>query len=90
VPDQSSYYTFVYWRLRRIQEAGSGVTTQDIPFRFLPAMVAGLAYHLSVKIPGAMERAMMLKQMYDEAWQLASDEDREKATLRIAPRIAFR
>ena len=88
-PEQSNYYTFVYWRLRRIQDAGSGTTTQDIPFRMLPAMVAGLAYHLSMKIPGAMERTAMLKAMYDEAWQQASDEDREKAALRIAPRQMF-
>ena len=88
-PEQSNYYTFVYWRLRRIQDAGTGVTTQDIPFRFLPAMVAGLAYHLSLKIPGAMERTVALKAMYDEAWQQASDEDREKAPLRIAPRQSF-
>lgn len=88
-PEQSDYYTFVYWRLRRIQDAGTGVTTQDIPFRFLPCMVAGLAYHLSMKIPGAMERTGMLKQMYDEAWQQAADEDREKAALRIAPRQMF-
>lgn len=89
-PDQSNYYTFVYWRLRRIQDAGSGVSTADIPFRFLPAMVAGLAFHLSVKLPDGMNRMPMLKQMYDEAWQLASDEDREKAPLRIAPRQMFR
>lgn len=88
-PEQSDYYTFVYWRLRRIQDAGNGVTTQDIPFRLLPAMVAGLAYHLSMKIPGAMERTAMLKAMYDEAWQQAADEDREKASLRIAPRQMF-
>jgi len=88
-PEQSDYYTFVYWRLRRIQDAGSGVTTQDIPFRMLPALVAGLAYHLSMKIPGAMERTMALKAMYDEAWQQAADEDREKAPLRIAPRQMF-
>lgn len=88
-PEQSNYYTFVYWRLRRIQDAGTGITTQDIPFRFLPAMVAGLAYHLSLKIPGAMERAPVLKQMYDEAWEQAADEDREKAALRIAPRQMF-
>lgn len=88
-PDQSNYYTFVYWRLRRIQDAGSGVTTQDIPFRFLPCMVAGLAYYLSLKVPGGLERTAMLKAMYDEAWQLAADEDREKATLRIAPRQMF-
>jgi hypothetical protein len=52
--------------------------------------VAGLAYHLSLKIPGAMERAVALKAMYDEAWQQAADEDREKAPLRIAPRQYFR
>lgn len=88
-PEQSNYYTFVYWRLRRIQDAGSGITTQDIPFRFLPCMVAGLAYHLSKKIPGALERSQMLKAEYEELWQQAADEDREKAALRIAPRQMF-
>jgi hypothetical protein len=89
-PDQNNYYTFVYFRLRRIQDAGEGVSTQDIPFRMLPAMVAGLAYHLSLKIPGALERSAMLKAMYDEAWGQAADEDREKAPLRLAPRQYFR
>lgn len=89
-PDQNNYYTFFYYRLRRIQDAGTGINTQDIPFRFLPCLVAGLAYHLSLKIPGALERAVALKAMYDEAWQQASDEDREKAPLRIAPRQYFR
>ena len=87
LPDRSNFYTFVYWRLRRIQDAGRGTNTQDIPFRFLPCMVAGLAYHLSLKIPGALERSQMLKAMYEEAWQYAADEDREKAPLRIAPRV---
>jgi hypothetical protein len=90
-PDQNNYYTFFYYRLRRIQDAGTnGLVTQDIPFRFLPCLVAGLAYHLSLKIPGALERAIPLKAMYDEAWQQAADEDREKAALRIAPRQYFR
>lgn len=88
-PEQNNYYTFVYWRLRRIQDAGNGTTTQDIPFRFLPCMVAGLAFHLSMKIPGAMERTPALKAMYEELWQQAADEDREKAPLRIAPRQMF-
>lgn len=88
-PDKSSTYTLVYWRLRRIQDAGNGPTTQDIPFRFLPCMVAGLAYHLSRKIPGALERTQMLKAEYEELWQQAADEDREKATLRIAPRQMY-
>lgn len=89
-PDQSNYYTFVYWRLRRLQDTGDGVTTQDIPFRFLPCLVAGLAYHLSLKVPGALERSQMLKAEYEELWQQAADEDREKAPLRIAPRQYFR
>ena len=88
-PDQDNYYTFVYWRLRRIQDAGNGDNTQDIPFRFLPCMVAGLAYHLSMKIPDALPRAQMLKGVYEELWQQAADEDREKASLRIAPRVAL-
>ena len=89
-PDQNNYYTFVYWRLRRLQDAGDGVTTQDIPFRFLPCLVAGLAYHLSLKVPGALDRSQMLKAEYEELWQQAADEDREKAPLRIAPRQYFR
>jgi hypothetical protein len=88
-PEQSNYYTFVYWRLRRVQDAGNGTTTQDIPFRMLPALVAGLAYYLALKLPDALPRVEMLKAMYEEQWQLASDEDREKAPLRIAPRIGF-
>ncbi len=88
-PDQSNYYTFVYWRLRRVQDAGNGTTTQDIPFRLLPALVAGLAYYLALKLPDALPRVEMLKVMYEEQWQLASEEDREKAPLRIAPRIGF-
>ena len=88
-PDDSQPYTFVYWRLRRIQDAGGGTTTQDIPFRFLPCMVAGLAYHLAVKTPEAAPRIDMLKAAYEEQWQLAADEDREKAPLRLAPRQMY-
>jgi hypothetical protein len=86
VPDNSQPYTFVYWRLRRIQDAGTGVNTMDMPFRFYEAMTAGLAYHLALKIPGAMDRLPILKQQYDEAWELASTEDREKASVRFVPR----
>ena len=88
-PDQSSFYTFVYWRLRRIQDAGNGVNTQDIPFRMLPCLVAGLAYYLAMKLPEALPRLEMLKLAYEEQWNLASSEDREKASLRIAPRTMF-
>ena len=80
-------YTFVYWRLRRMQDAGTGVNTQDIPFRFIPALVAGLAYHLSVKLPDVdPNRVIGLKQMYDETMKNAMDEDRSKADMRIVPR----
>lgn len=88
-PDNSTTYTFYYWRLRRMQDAGDGINGQDIPFRFLPCLVAGLAYYLSLKIPGAMERSANLKQMYDEQFQLASEEDREKAPVRFVPRDTF-
>jgi len=88
-PEQSNFYTFVYWRLRRIQDAGNGTTTQDIPFRMLPCLVAGLAYYLAMKLPDALPRIEMLKMAYEEQWNLASSEDREKASLRIAPRQYF-
>jgi hypothetical protein len=88
-PDQSDFYTYVYWRLKRIQDAGNGTDTQQIPFRMLPCMVAGLAYYLSLKIPGAENRIEMLKMAYEEQWGLASTEDREKAPLRLAPRQMF-
>ena len=88
-PEQSNYYTYVYWRLRRINDAGNGVNTQDIPFRFLPCLVAGLAYYLAMKIPDALPRLEMLKLTYEEQWRMAADEDREKAPLRLAPRQMF-
>lgn len=89
VPDSSQTYTLVYWRLRRIQDAGNGINTMDVPFRFVPAMVAGLAYYLALKIPGGVERLPILKAQYDEAWELASSEDREKAAVRFVPRQQF-
>lgn len=88
-PDQDNYYTFVYWRLRRIQDAGGGANIQDVPFRFINCLAAGLAYYLSLKIPEAAQRVPMLKDMYDEQLRLALDEDREKAPLRLAPRQLF-
>ena len=89
VPDDTQTYTLVYYRLRRIQNAGDGVNTMDMPFRFLPCMVAGLAYYLALKIPGGGERLGILKEQYDEAWALASEEDREKAAVRFVPRRQY-
>lgn len=83
------YYQFVYWRMRRVEDAGGGVNVMDVPFRFIPCMVAGLAYYMGLKVPGAMERLPVLKQQYDEAWDLAAQEDQEKAAVRFVPRRQY-
>ena len=92
-PDQGSiaspYYTFVYWRMRRMQDAGAGIETQDLPFRFLPVITSGLAYQLALKTPELMQRVPMLKAEYDQQFDLAAGEDREKAALRLVPRQMF-
>ena len=88
-PDNSTPYQFVYWRLRRVQDAGAGAETADMNFRFLPAVAAGLAYHIAVKTPELMSRIEMLKQIYDETFELAAGEDREKAAVRFVPRPSF-
>jgi hypothetical protein len=83
-------YTFVYYRMRRMQDAGTGVTTQDIPFRFITCMVAGLAYNLSMKLPNIdPTRITMLKADYEQQFDLAAQEDREKAADRYVPRMSF-
>ena len=83
-------YTFIYYRMRRMQDAGTGVNSQDIPFRLLPCLVAGLSSHLSMKLPGVdPTRIQMLKADYEEQWMMASSEDRETAPLRIVPRNLF-
>ena len=84
---QTPYYYFVYWRLRRMVDAGNGVNVEDIPFRFHEAMICGLAYRLAMKLPGALERLQFLKAQYDEAWEMAAGEDREKAPDRLVPRM---
>jgi hypothetical protein len=86
VPDQSDYYVFYYWRMRRIEDAGTGVNTADMNFRFFPCLVAGLAYHIAMKEPELMARLPMLKDAYEEQFALAAGEDREKASLRLVPR----
>jgi len=88
-PDNSTTYQFVYWRLRRVQDAGAGSATADMNFRFLPALTAGLAYHIAVKVPELMPRIQMLKQIYDETFDIAAGEDREKAAIRFVPRQMF-
>lgn len=92
-PDQgtlaSPYYTFVYWRMRRIQDAGNGAETADVNFRFYPALVAGLAYQISLKVPELLPRAAILKQEFEQQFDLCAGEDREKAAIRFVPRQQF-
>ncbi len=88
-PNAGTTYQFVYWRLRRMQDAGGGVKTMDVPFRFLPCLVAGLAYYVALKVPDGLQRLDILKQQYDEAWMIAAGEDQEKAAVRFVPRQMF-
>ena len=86
VPDDAETYTLVYYYIQRVEDTGSPASNNaDVPARFLPCMVAGLAYHVSVKKPESADRTMLLKQEYEEQWSLAADSDREKASLYIVP-----
>jgi len=88
-PNPGTTYQFVYWRLRRLQDAGGGVKTMDVPFRFLPCLVAGLAYYIALKVPDGLSRLQVLKEQYDEAWLTAAGEDQEKAAVRFVPRQMY-
>lgn len=72
-----------------MQDAGAGVETADMNFRFLPCVVSGLAYYIAMKVPELAERLPMLKAAYDEQFDLAAGEDREKAAVRFVPRRQF-
>ncbi len=86
VPANNNYVLY-YWRMRRIQDAGSGAQTADMNFRFLPCLVAGLAYHIAMKVPELADRIPMLKAVYDEQFDMAASEDRDKTSARFVPRI---
>jgi len=86
VPDNNNYVLY-YWRMRRIEDAGSGVQTADMNFRFFPVLVAGLAYYIAMKIPELADRIHMLKAAYEEQFELAAGEDREKTSARFVPRV---
>ena len=88
LPDSNDYKLY-YWRMRRIQDAGSGVQTADMNFRFYPCLVAGLAYYIAIKLPEMAERVPMLKAIYDEQFDLAAGEDREKTSARFVPRMSY-
>ena len=92
VPDQGTavapFYVLRYWRMRRIENAGAGAETPDVSFRFLPCLVAGLAYYIASKDPDLVTRIPMLQAEYERQFELAAGEDREKATIRLVPRLS--
>lgn len=87
VPDQT--YTILYWQMRRIEDAGAGTNTIDVPVRFVPCLAAGLAYHIAMKRPEATGRLQFLKGEYEEQFKLAADEDRDRANLRLLPWVGY-
>ena len=88
IPDNDDYVLY-YWRMRRIQDAGSGIQTSDMTFRFFPCLVAGLAYYIAMKLPEMVDRVPLLKAVYDEQFEMAAGEDREKTSARFVPRIGY-
>ena len=86
VPDDAVTYKINYYYIQRVEDTGSPASNNvDIPARFMPCMAAGLAYYISVKRPEASERAPLLKQVYDEQWDLAADADRDKSSFYMVP-----
>ena len=86
VPDDAVTYKVGYYYIQRVEDSGSPASNNvDIPSRFIPCMAAGLAYYISIKRPEASERAPLLKQIYDEQWELAADADRDKASFYMVP-----
>jgi len=89
VPDKNDTYKLKYFYLKRIEDAGEGSYDADMPFRFLPCLVAGLAYYIAMKTPELSDRVVMLKQIYDEQFSLAAGEDRDKTSARFVPRLGY-
>jgi len=88
IPDRDDCH-LIGWRLRQVNAAATpGTDNMDVPFRFMPALVAGLAFYISQKIPEGAERAQLLKQEYESVFDLAALEDRDKSTLRLVPHIS--
>ena len=87
VPDQA--YTLQFWYMRRIQDSVGGTDISDMPVRFIPALVAGLAFHIAMKKPELAQRATMLKDYYEEAFSLAASEDRDRSSISFTPHVWY-
>ena len=86
VPENSTDQ-LIYYYVRRIQDADALVNTTDMPFRFFPCMVAGLAYYMAMK--RAPERVQLLKTVYEEEFQRAADEDQGRTPLKLQPSLSY-
>tara|TARA_R110000751_G_scaffold14809_8_gene47867 strand:+ start:743 stop:1411 length:669 start_codon:yes stop_codon:yes gene_type:complete len=86
VPDNSTDQ-IIYNRLVRLDDADSATNTLQIPFRFYPALAAGLAYYIAIK--KAPDRIQLLKSLYEEEMQRAMDEDRDRASFNVVPSLAY-
>lgn len=86
-PDNSQAYTLFYYRLKGIDGLASGIggETVSVPPRFVPALVSGLAYYIAMKKPEALQRVLPLKQIYDEQFELAAGEDRDRSSVSFVP-----
>ena len=82
-PSPNTTYTLVIDRLTRIEDADSASNTVDVPFRFYPCLAAGLAYYISIK--KAPDRIQILKSIYEEEFDRAASEDRDRTSLKILP-----
>lgn len=86
VPDTTTPYTLLYYRLKGIDGLASGVgTSAAVPPRFIPALVSGLAYHVAMKKPEAISRAAALKAEYEQQFELAAGEDEDRSSVRFVP-----
>ena len=90
VPDTTQSYTLAYYRLRGIESISSGVSgTADMPPRFVPCLVSGLAYYIAMKRPEVANRVQALKQEYEFQFELAAGEDRDTSSIRFVPFSTF-
>jgi len=91
VPDNTTSYTLLYYRLRGIDGLSSGIgsTITSVPPRFVPALVAGMAYYIAMKKPQLANRVPALKQEYEFQFQLAAGEDEETASIKFVPYDTF-
>ena len=86
VPENSTD-TVVYDALTRIQDADTPTNTVEVPFRFYPCLAAGLAYYLSMK--RAPDRVQLLKAVYEEEFERAATEDRDRASYNVVPQYQY-